>query len=308
MGSGSVFLGWNVGGTSSSAVVADAAANILEREGWPSLAQRGPAAMIADFMARAERMLARYPIDAIGVSIGGPLDTSTGTVLSPPHLPGWDGVPLAAMLRENFHRDVFVEHDAAACLLAEWLWGAAKGLTHVAYLTCGTGCGAGLMIGGRIVRGPKGQTPELGHVRLAPEGPEAFGKRGCVESFCSGAGISKLAPFMFPERFSSPTGPERLKALADSGDSAAKAVLDEAARRTGQLCAILADIFAPQAILLGSLGRYLGPAWVAKIEEAFREEALPSNSRHTVLRLPGLGERLQDLSAVAPAVVKGACG
>jgi len=299
-----LYLGWNVGGTNSSAVLAGADGSILEREAWPSGASRGPSAMIADFVARAARLIELHPeASAVGVSIGGPMNAATGTIHSPPHLPGWDDVPLAALLREKLGRDVFVEHDAAACLLAEWLWGEAKGLTHAAYLTCGTGCGAGLLIGGRIVRGPRGETPELGHVRLAPDGPEAFGKRGCVESFCSGTGIARLAPFMFPRRFARPVEPEELNRLAAAGDREAQAVLDESARRTGQLCAILADLFAPQAIILGSLARYLGPAWQAKVEEGFRSEALPANSARTRLCLPGLGERLQDLSAIAPAVV-----
>ncbi len=159
--SGSVFLGWDVGGTRSAAVVGTAAGSILSRDEYPSLAERGPEAMIGDFVGRstegAGALLRKHPsIRRMGVSVGGPMNALTGTVLGPPHLPGWDNVPLAQILRDKLGLDVTVEHDAAACLLAERLWGEARGATHAVYLTMGSGCGAGIMVGGRILRGPGG--------------------------------------------------------------------------------------------------------------------------------------------------------
>ncbi len=293
-------LGWDVGGTKSAAVVGSPDGRVLDRRQWPSRTDRGPDAMIADFLAHAADLLARSAaVSGVGVSIGGPLDTQAGIVQSPPHLPGWDDVPLARRLADRLRLPVVVEHDAAACLLAEWLWGAAVGTTHCAYLTCGTGCGAALLIDGRIVRGPGGRTPEFGHVRLAPDGPLMFGKRGCVESFCAGAGLAELAGFLFPRRFAEPVGPARLAELRDRGDADAAAVLEESARRLGQACAILADLFCPQVIVLGSLARRFGQGWIDQVRRSFADEALPINSAETRIVPPALADRLQDLSPVA---------
>ncbi len=298
-------LGWDVGGTKSAAVVASAGGEVLARREWPSRAERGPDAMTRDFLARAGELLDECPdVAGVGVSIGGPLNPLTGVVLSPPHLPRWDRVPIADLLRRELALPVVVEHDAAACLLAEWLWGAARGTTHAVYLTCGTGCGAGILIGGRILRGPDGQSPEVGHIRLAPDGPVLFGKAGCTESFCSGEGIGKLAGWMFPEHFGPETDTRRLADLSAGGDARAREVLLTSARRTGQLCALLADTFSPQVIVLGSLARYFGPWWRGEIERAFRDEALPANSSHTAIAPAALGERLQDLSAIAAWVYR----
>ena len=246
-------------------------------------------------------------VGAVGVSIGGPLNASTGTILSPPHLPGWDNVPLKEILRGELSLPVTVEHDAAACLLAEHLWGAAAGCSHAAYLTCGTGCGAGVLIDGRILRGPDGQSPEVGHIRLAPDGPVMFGKAGCTESFCSGEGIGKLAGFLLPDRFPGGADTKQLADLAAAGDEDARAVLVESARRTGQLCALLADTFSPQVFVLGSLARYFAPWWREEIERAFRDEALPANSAHTRIVPAELGEKLQDLSAIAAWIHRRGC-
>lgn len=314
-------LGYDVGGTKSAAVIATFDGRVVDRVEWASDVAQGPDAMIAQFLQHARRLIAARagadpgggpagPIGAggsiagVGVSIGGPMDSVRGVILSPPHLPGWDDIPLADILRRELALSVVVEHDAAACLEAEVLWGAAVGATHAAYLTCGTGCGAGLLVDGRIIRGPRGQSPELGHVRLAADGPEAFGKRGCVESFCSGSGIAKLAGWMFPSRWSGPVSTSDLHDLHQAGDADASAVLAESALRTGQLCAIIADAFAPQVILLGSLARYLGDWWVQLVRRQFALEALATNAAGTRIIPAGLGSRLQDLSSVAPYVFK----
>jgi glucokinase len=298
-----LILGWDVGGTTCAAVVTTRDGNILAREEWASQAPRGPEAMIEDFLVHAKRLCGEYPaINTVGVSIGGPLNAKTGVILCPPHLPGWDNVPLRSRLTEELHLPVVVEHDAAACLLAEVLWGAARDCSHAAYLTCGTGFGAGLLVNGNIVYGPDGQSPELGHVRLAPDGPEIYGKPGCAESFCSGEGIAKLAHWMFPAVFEKPTDTKTLHGLAQKGDTNAQAVLAESARRVGQACSILVDLFAPRVIVLGSLARYFGDSWVRLVREAMTAESLPLNAEHTKVVEAGLGDELQKLSAVAPCV------
>jgi glucokinase len=292
-------LGWNIGGTTSSALLGTADGKIIARREWSSHVELGCEAMIARFLDVARELTDQgEAIAGLGVSIGGPMNPLTGEILSPPHLPGWDAVPLATRLHEALTLDVVVEHDANACLQAEWLWGGAAGCTHAAYLTCGTGFGAGLMVDGRIVRGPGGQTVEIGHVRLADDGPVMFGKAGSAESFCGGTGIARLAAWMFPESFPQPTPTPTLKQRADDGDEHAAAVLAEAARRTGQFCALLGDLHCPQVILLGSLGRYLGPEWVEQIRQAFRDEVLAS--RQAIRIEPAaLAAQLQDYSPLA---------
>jgi len=278
---------------------------VLVDRGWPSEAERGPEPMRREFLDHARSLLDEHRgIAAVGVSIGGPLNPLTGVVHSPPHLPGWDNVPIADQLAAELGLPVVVEHDAAACLEAEVLWGAAQGCSHAVYLTCGTGFGAGILLGGRVLRGPNGETPEIGHVRIAPDGPVCFGVAGCAESFCSGEGISKLAPFMFPEHFAGSVEPRRLVELADTGDEKARAVIEESGRRTGQVCALIADVLIPQVIVLGSLSRYLPDFWMAAIQDAFKKEALEDNARHTRIVPPDLGDRLQPLSAIAPVVFR----
>jgi len=128
-----------------------------------------------------------------------------------------------------------------------------------------------------------------------------FGKAGCLESFAAGAGIARLAPFMFPQRFPGPVEPAELVRLRDRGDESAAGVLAESARRLGQGCAILADLFSPQVIVLGSLARHFGPAWVEQVRGSFAREALPINAASTRI-VPYELDDLQDLSPIAACV------
>lgn len=86
----------------------------------------------------------------IGISCGGPLDSKTGTIYSPPNLPGWDNVPITKILNDEFGVEVAVQNDANACALAEWLMGAGKGTSNMIFLTFGTGMGSGLILNGRL--------------------------------------------------------------------------------------------------------------------------------------------------------------
>jgi glucokinase len=297
-------LGIDIGGTKSAILLGDSSGQVLARREWPSHAARGPEPMLADLLAHARALLAETGLrpQSAGVSIGGPLDAEKGIIYSPPNLPGWDALPLKDRLQVELGLPVNVEHDAAACALAETLWGAGQGRARVIYLTCGTGFGAGLVLEGRIYRGAGGRSPEVGHWRYSAEGPEAFGKPGSAEAWCSGSGLGKLAAWKYPARWSEnpPTGAE-LHQLSQAGDAQARDILRLNATATGHIAAKLADLFRPDRVILGSLARYLGAPWLEDVRAAFAKEALPDESSEIIVP-SGLGERLQDCSALAAAL------
>ena len=297
-------LGLDVGGTKCAVIVGDRGGNVLDRVAWASEVARGPHAMIDELCEKAQVLIARYggagAFSGVGISIGGPLDAAEGIVYEPPNLPGWVNIALPGMVSERLGVQAKMEHDAAACALAETLWGAGRGLSRVAYLTCGSGFGCGLVVDGKIYRGARGRSPEIGHVRYRADGPSAFGKVGSFEAFAAGNSLPKLAAWMFAKRWGNdPPSGEVLTELWRAGDKDAEAVIMMNARATGDACALVGDLLIPDVILLGSLARYLGDAWVEAVKRQFALEVSEDVARHCEVRASELGEKLQDCSALA---------
>jgi len=300
-----LLLGIDIEGTKCAVVVGNRAGDVLDRSEWLSLADQGPEPMLSRIVSEAGKLLSNHRAEAVGVSIGGPLNSHEGIIYSPPNLPGWDALPLKAILKKELSLPVNIEHDAAACAFAEFLWGAGRKAENMAYFTCGTGFGAGFVFGGKIHRGARGGTCEVGHIGLRNDGPVAFGKKGSVEAFASGSGLTLLAAWRFPQRWAElpPSGAELAK-LAGQGDVDARDILHLNAYAVGEVAAILTDSLGLDLVLIGSLARYLGEPWLEEVRESFAEKVLPAIGNQCRIAASGLAERLQDCSALAAALAK----
>ncbi len=306
-----MILGIDIGGTKTALVLGDRAGTLSARRQIPSPLHLSPVAMVEAIAGLARELLEGGDpdaVEAVGVSIGGPLDSEAGVILGPPHLPGWDEVPLRALLEARLDMPVFVEHDARTGALAEWRFGSGQlpdgqRVNDLIFLTLGTGLGAGVITGGRLLHGRSRRTAEAGHWRIAPDGPEMFGKHGSWESYCSGAGISALAAWRFPERFSR-TPVEHLAALARAGDADARAIFDESAYKLGQGIALLCDLFAPDVVALGALGFRLPDLILPRAVEALHDEALPAVAERCRIVPVALGERIGDVAALCAALYR----
>jgi glucokinase len=199
-------IGVDIGGTKCALSVPDGAEEVREVGRFPTTDVQGTLDRIFSEISS----LAPGSAPVFGVSCGGPLDAKRGLILSPPNLPGWDRIAICDELTKRFGGRAFLMNDANACALAEWQFGAGRGCQSMIFLTMGTGMGAGLILDGRLYEGVSGNAGEVGHMRLAPEGPVGFGKAGSFEGFCSGGGIAQLAR----KRVTEFTGASGLKQLA----------------------------------------------------------------------------------------------
>ena len=187
-------LGFDIGGTKCAVITANyenGELELLARESIPTDRSVGPYVMIDRLCALADTILKKRP-EAIGISCGNPMDSKRGVILSPPNLPGWDNVEIVRVLEERYGVHAYLQNDADACAIAEWRFGAGRGVQNMVFMTFGTGLGAGLILGGRLYSGTNGNAGEVGHIRLSPIGPVGYGKAGSWEGFCSGGGIAQL--------------------------------------------------------------------------------------------------------------------
>ncbi len=291
-----IVWGLDIGGTKSAVIIGDGDGRILLREQVATADYHGNWRALVDALLALPGGDAPRPL-AIGVSCGGPLDSARGLILSPPNLPGWDNVPITAYLREKMGVPAFVQNDANACALAEWQFGAGRGCRNMVFLTFGTGMGAGLILNGRLYTGTNDMAGEVGHIRLAPDGPVGFHQTGSFEGFCSGGGIRQLAQLRLGRDLTA----RDLALLADEGDADALRVLHESTRQLGMALSVLIDVLNPQKIVIGSIFARAERHFRSEMERMIAQETLALSRSVCEVVPAALGERIGDIAALTVA-------
>jgi glucokinase len=302
-----MILGLDIGGTKSAVVLGTAQGEIHWRTQFATAPERGFRPVFDDLVQAAQEGVQRSldRIEAISVSIGGPLDALKGVVKSPPNLPRWIDIPLKQLLGDRFSLPVFVEHDGNAGALAEFYFGAGKGFRNIIFLTMGTGFGAGLILNGKLYRGTTDTAVEVGHIRVAEDGPLSFGKKGSLEGFGSGTGMAKLARAMFPAVWNESATVIDVHAAWKDGSEEARQVFERAGTYLGRGFAMLADLLNPERIILGGIGMRIGDAFLPTAERVFREEALPQAVEACRIVPAALGEKIGDVASLCAALDQG---
>ncbi len=313
------FLGFNIGGTKCSVVLGDKDFNIYEKIEFPTLTKRGYQEVLDEFKVHTYNLFGKYDqakLEKIGISCGGPLDSKEGMIYSPPNLPGWDSVPIVDTFKKEFNVEVEVQNDANASALAEWMMGAGTGTRNMIFLTFGTGMGAGLILDGRLYTGTNDLGGEVGHVRMAENGPVGFGKAGSFEGFCSGGGIAQLAKSMVSDKLKAGENPDfcpsegQIEGItaktvfeaANSKDPVALEIVDITAEYLGKGLAILVDILNPECIVIGSIYARNVELFKPRIEKVLNREAIPAANKVCKILPAALGEEIGDFAALCVAL------
>jgi len=294
-----IYIGIDIGGTKTAVSAGDSSGKILKKKAFPT--DPKPETALENIFRETGALVAEFgkeSIPAIGISCGGPLDSEKGIIQSPPNLPGWDDVAIIKMLEDKFSLPAFIENDANACALAEWYYGAGRGCRNLVFLTFGTGLGAGLILDGKLYRGSSGMAGEAGHIRMTDEGPLGYGKRGSLEGWCSGGGLSRA----YADRYGEQITAREICARAEQGDEKALAVINQSAFMLGRFLALVIDIINPDRIVIGSIFARSEKLFRSRIEAIIREECLPICASVCSVHPAALGESLGDIAALCVAV------
>ena len=315
------FAGLDIGGTKCACIIgADNGEKleILRREAIPTDKTVPAETMLERLDEILTPLLKEYPVCSIGISCGGPLDSSKGLIQSPPNLPGWDNIPICEYFSTRHSLPVRLQNDANACGLAEWMYGAGKGTRNMVFCTMGTGFGAGLVLDGKLYAGTNDNAGEIGHIRLTDEGPIGYGKRGSVEGYCSGGGIAQVGrsaamellqtgrPCAFCSSMSELDSitAKSISLAAQAGDETAIEVYRYVGRMLGRAMSIVVDLLNPEMIVIGSVFVRSEQLLRDEMQRVINEECLaPSVSACRVVPAK-LGEALGDIAAISVAAMK----
>ncbi len=225
---------------------------------------RGAEGLVDGMVAAVTELSARLDLGSgtpIGVGMAGLVD-HRGVLRHGPNQPGVRELDVRGDLAARLGDRVTVDNDGNCAMWAEWVSGAAQGTQDADLVPRGTGIGAGLIIGGRLVRGANGMAGEPGHTTVDPNGPPCpCGRRGCWERYASGAGLARMA------RDAAEAGQldgvlatvgddpaairgEEVVEAARSGDAQAQTVLDDLAWWTALGIANLIAVLDPEVVVL----------------------------------------------------------
>ena len=252
-------LAFDLGGTRIKAgIIRGATVSLLLIEATND--GRDSADVLAGLLRLGRRLGDEHDVAAVGLSVKGIVDAERGVILDvKERLVGLIGRPLAVIVARELGRPVVVENDARMYALGEWRHGAGRGRDNMVCLTLGTGVGSGVIVGGHLLRGPRGVGGILaGHVAVQIDGPVCTcGNVGCLEALIGTAGFLRLAgealardPAPSALR-QAPLMPQRILEAAAAGDGPAHALVQRFVTYLGAGIVTAIHAYDPDVVVLG---------------------------------------------------------
>ena len=157
-----------------------------------------------------------------------------------------------------------------------------------------------------MYRGTTDTAGEVGHIRIAEDGPYCYGKSGSFEGYGSGTGMAKLAHIMFPSLWPESVTVLELYSAWQDGSAEARQVFERSGTYIGRGLAMIMDFINPQRIILGGLGMRIADAFMPFADTVYRREALSQSSGACTIVPAQLGETIGDVASLCAALDQGA--
>lgn len=250
---------------------------------------------------------------AVGMALAGRTDYEAGRPVTPPNLPLWHGHPLRQEMFDRWGLPAVLDNDANLMALGEGLRGSGRGVPNFLFVNLDLGIGAGLVLDGRLYRGAKGFSGELGHTRVGGYNNVcACGKLGCLQAVASTPAILARARTRATKdrgtfladvlRRTHGLRVEDIAAAADAGDDGALAIVAEAGSAIGEVLSGAVNILNPDEIVLGGGLTALGAGLLSAIRRAVARDTLPGSAQGLPIRMSQLGDNAALVGVAALAL------
>ncbi len=258
------YVGIDLGGTFIKGGIVNGEGRILVQDKTPTEKEKGDEAVAKNIAKLACELMARMglradEVDGLGMGSPGMIDGKSGVVLFSNNL-GWTNFALSKRVADLTGLQVKIANDANVAALGEVKFGVAKAYTNAIMLTLGTGVGGGIVVGGKLIEGNFGAGAELGHMVIAEGGePCTCGRAGCLEAYASATAlIRETKRAMEAHKDSQMWEIGSLDAVTgktafdyQESDPYAKAVVDGYIKMLACGITNFANIFRPEAVILG---------------------------------------------------------
>lgn len=312
------------------AAVLDLAGAVLAEHTGAMLVDAGPEEVLDRLGRWFATLLDKAGVDpaavcGIGLAVPGPVDFSSGRVVAPPMMPGWDRFPVPERMRRAFAEHVLGEREPGAEGASERATGARRAASVAlpvlvendanlmayaeqrrGYPDCAafllvkvsTGIGAGVVVDGEMYRGIDGGAGDIGHIRLLdhPDARCRCGNHGCLAAVASGRALAeRLTAAGIPTASGS-----GVRDQLSVGQPEAVRLAREAGRVVGEVLATVVTLLNPGVLMIA--GDLAGPPFLTGVREVLYQRAMPRTTADLQVVTSRLGDRAGLLGAGAMVV------
>ncbi len=308
-------IGIDLGGTKICGALAKLDGTLITTFTTPTKVEEGESSILKRIIHVIDRVLGdshKTPEDikAIGIGSPGPLDTKKGIIITNSNLP-FRNFNIVQPIEEKFGIKTYIDNDANAATIGEFMFGAGKGSENMIFVTVSTGVGGGAVLNGKVYRGNTSNALEVGHMTLLEDGPKCgCGNNGCLEALSSGTAIARSARKAVASgantslsQYENLTSYEVFKE-AESGDKVAQEVLDKALTFLGIGIANIITNFDPEIVVIGGGVSKGGDIVFSKVKSVVKQRCFPTLSENTKIIPAKLGTDAGVIGAVALAIIE----
>lgn len=279
-----VVLAADVGESVARVAAVDLSPSILAETTLELDVSSGPQEVLSAIVKACHKLTRQIgrPIErclGIGLSLPAPVDYVAGRIVGPSVMRGWDQFDICGFVSDSLKIPTRVDNDVNLMAMSEYrrFW---PHVEHFLFIKAGTGIGSGIITGGKIYRGAKGASGDIGHIQFeAPKAPLCrCGKAGCVEAVAAGWAIARD----LRDQGYEVNNARDVIALLEKGEPICIQRVREAGRVLGEVAADVVSVLNPSAIVVGGTLSRAGDHLLAGIKELIFRRCLP-------LALDGLG-------------------
>lgn len=286
----------DVGGSRTRVGIADLSGHMRDHDLLEVPVEAGPEVIMEWAAIQLDRMFAthvprstrsvRRADTAIVTGLPGPVDFSSGSVVSPPIMRTWQGFDTREFLTRRFDSPIVIENDVNLIALAE------QRLSHpdstvLLVIKLGTGVGGGVVINGQVLRGARGAAGDIGHTQSARSHGSLCrcGHVGCVEAVAGGwALVQELQ-----DRGLEVVNVSEVARLVRDGDPVASSHVRAAAKVVGQAVAQAVSLLNPDTVVIAGEMLGAGDQVLSTIREGVYQYSLPLATHELTLVPSTLG-------------------
>lgn len=273
------YIGIDVGGTSVKLGLFDDKDNLISRGSFPT---KVVDKLVNDIVKNIHKIfddnnLNIKELKGIGIGFPGHVDGEAGVVVYSNNLVAHD-FPIVKKIQEQINVPIRISNDANVAAFGEYEYGIGKEYNNIVFVTLGTGVGGGIIIDGKMLEGKNGAGAEIGHMVISTNGQLcSCGRRGCFETYASALALIRNARVAMSNNPSSKLNkavknPEELNGqiffdVLLKGDKVASIVFENYIEDLAEGLTNLANIFRPDAIILGGGISYRGEVLMEPLQQ-----------------------------------------